>query len=46
MVSRAADYGSHRSPPDPSLPPEKWVAEEKPMPGALREYQYAEDREL
>ncbi len=43
MERRARDYGSHKSPPDMSMTPEQWVAEEKLMPGALREYQYVED---
>jgi hypothetical protein len=43
MERRARDYGSHKSPPDISMTPEQWVAEEKLMPGALRGYQYVED---
>lgn len=43
MELRARDYGSQKSPPDPSMTPEQWIAEEKLMPGALHGYVYAED---
>ena len=43
MELRARDYGSQKSPPDPVMTPERWVAEEKLMPGALRGYTYVED---
>ena len=43
MELRARDYGSQKSPPDPAMTPEQWVAEEKLMPGALHAYKYAED---
>jgi len=43
MEVRARDYGSQKSPPDPTMTPEQWVAEEKLMPGALRAYNYVED---
>jgi hypothetical protein len=43
MELRARDYGSQRSPPDPAMTPEQWVAEEKQMPGALHGYAYVED---
>ncbi len=43
MELRAKDYGSHKSPPDPAMTPEQWVAEEKQMPGALQGYIYVED---
>jgi hypothetical protein len=43
MERRARDYGSHKSPPDMTMTPEQWVAEEKLMPGALMGYQYVED---
>jgi hypothetical protein len=43
MELRARDYGSQKSPPDPGMTPEQWVAEEKLMPGALRGYTYVED---
>ena len=43
MELRARDYGSQRSPPDPAMTPEQWVAEEKLMPGALHGYTYVED---
>jgi hypothetical protein len=42
MELRARDYGSQKSPPDPAMTPEQWVAEEKLMPGALRGYTYVE----
>jgi hypothetical protein len=35
MELRAKDYGSQKSPPEPAMTPEQWVAEEKLMPGAL-----------
>jgi hypothetical protein len=44
MELRARDYGIQKSPPDLTMTPEQWVAEEKLMPGALRGYTYAEDR--
>jgi len=43
MELRVRDYGSQKSPPDEAMTPEQWIAEEKLMPGALHEYQYAED---
>ncbi len=43
MELRASDYGNQKTPPDPSMTPEQWVAEEKLMPGALRKYVYVED---
>jgi hypothetical protein len=43
MELRATDYGSQKSPPDPGITPEQWIAEEKLMPGALQGYQYVED---
>ncbi len=43
MELRARDYGSQKSPPDPAMTPEQWVAEEKLMPGALQGYIYVED---
>jgi len=43
MEQRARDYGRRKSPPEPDMTPERWVAEEKGMPGALRGYRYAED---
>jgi hypothetical protein len=43
MEMRAKDYGSQKSPPEPAMTPEEWVAEEKLMPGALSRYVYAED---
>jgi hypothetical protein len=43
MELRASDYGSQKSPPDLTMTPEQWVAEEKLMPGALQAYLYAED---
>jgi hypothetical protein len=43
MELRARDYGSQKSPPDPAMTPEQWVAEEKLMPGALQGYIYAGD---
>jgi hypothetical protein len=44
MERRARDYGSHKTPPDMTVTPEQWVAEDKLMPGALHGYQYVEDR--
>jgi hypothetical protein len=44
MERRATDYGSQKNPPDATMTPEQWVAEEKLMPGALHGYQYVEDR--
>ena len=43
MERRARDYGNHKSPPDATMTPERWVAEDKLMPGALSGYQYIED---
>jgi hypothetical protein len=43
MELRAKDYGSQKSPPDPAMTPEHWIAEEKLMPGALQGYVYVED---
>ncbi|MBI3824180.1 MAG: hypothetical protein HY289_16050 [Planctomycetes bacterium] len=43
METRAADYGVQRIPPDLSMTPEQWIAEEKLMSGALQGYLYAED---
>jgi len=43
MELRARDYGSQLSPPDPAMTPERWIAEERLMPGALQGYTYAED---
>jgi len=43
MELRAQDYGSQKSPPNPGMTPEQWIAEEKLMPGALRAYRYVED---
>lgn len=43
METRAGDYGLQKVPPDPSMTPEQWIAEEKLMPGALNGYVYAED---
>ena len=43
MELRARDYGSQKSPPDPTMTPEQWVAEEKLMPGALHGHIYVED---
>jgi len=43
MERRARDYGSHKCPPDMAMTPERWVAEEKLMPGALHGYHYVED---
>lgn len=44
MELRASDYGSQKNPPDLSMTPEQWVAEEKLMSGALHGYVYVEDR--
>jgi hypothetical protein len=44
MDLRAKDYGMHRTPPDPNMTAEQWIAEEKLMPGALEGYVYVEDR--
>jgi hypothetical protein len=43
METRARDYGSQKNPPDPAMTPEKWVSEERMMPGALQGYNYVED---
>jgi hypothetical protein len=43
MELRATDYGSQKNPPDLTMTPEQWVAEEKLMPGALQGYRYVED---
>jgi hypothetical protein len=43
MEMRAGDYGNQKKPPDSTMTPEQWVAEEKLMPGALRGYTYVED---
>ena len=43
MELRSDDYGSQKSPPDPGMTPEQWIAEEKLMPDALRGYRYVED---
>jgi hypothetical protein len=43
MEARAKDYGSQKTPPEPDMTPENWIAEEKLMPGALRGYRYTED---
>jgi hypothetical protein len=43
MEFRARDYGNQKSPPDPTMTPEQWVAEEKLMPCALQGYVYVED---
>lgn len=43
MERRANDYGSQKTAPDATMSPEKWVAEEKLMAGALCGYQYVED---
>ncbi len=31
-------------PPDPTMTPERWIDEDRMMPGALRGYIYVEDR--
>jgi hypothetical protein len=43
MERRAADYGSHKSPPVLDMTPEQWVAEQKRTAGAPRGYRYVED---
>ncbi len=43
MELRARDYGSQKSPPDLGMTPERWVAEEKLMHGALQGYTYVEE---
>lgn len=43
MESRAKDYGSQKTPAEPDMTPEQWIAEEKLMPGALQGYIYVED---
>jgi hypothetical protein len=43
MELRATDYGNQKTPPNPTMTPEQWVAEEKLMPGALHGYRYYED---
>jgi hypothetical protein len=43
MEMRAKDYGDNKSPPEPAMTPEEWIADEKLMPGALQGYRYAED---
>jgi hypothetical protein len=43
MELRARDYGNQKSPADSAMTPERWVEEEKLMPGALRGYRYRED---
>lgn len=43
MEMRAEDYGNQKSPPDPEVTPEQWIAEEKLMHGALNGYRYVED---
>jgi hypothetical protein len=43
MERRAQDYGLHKIPPDMTMTPEQWVAEDKLMPGALHGYRYVED---
>src|SRR5437870_422468 len=43
MELRARDYGSQKNPPDAGMTPERWVAEEKLLSGALRGYPYVED---
>jgi hypothetical protein len=43
MERRAKDYGSQKNPPDATMAPEQWVAEEKLMAGALCGHQYVED---
>jgi hypothetical protein len=43
MELRAKDYGSQKTPPDSTMTPEQWVAEEKLMSGALYGYRYVED---
>jgi hypothetical protein len=43
MERRAASYGAQKKPPDPTMTPERWIDEEKLMPGALQGYKYVED---
>jgi hypothetical protein len=43
MEMRAKDYGNQKTPPEPGMTPEQWIAEEKLMPGALQGYTYVED---
>ena len=43
MEMRAADFGNYKTPPEPDMTPEQWIAEEKLMPGALLGYVYIED---
>ena len=43
MELRARDYGSQKNPADPAMTPERWVAEDRLMPGALHGYIYVED---
>jgi hypothetical protein len=43
MELRATDYGNQKTPSNPTMTPEQWVAEEKLMPGALHGYRYCED---
>jgi hypothetical protein len=45
MELRARNYGSFKNPPDVTMTPAQWVAEEKLMPGALQGYRYVEDPE-
>lgn len=40
---RAMDYGAQLNPPQPTMTPEDWIAQDKVMPGALHGYVYAED---
>jgi hypothetical protein len=41
--AQARDYGGQKTPADPAMTPEQWVAEEKLMPGALQGYTYVEE---
>jgi hypothetical protein len=43
MEMRAKDFGLQKTPPDLHMTPERWITEEKLMPGALHKYRYAED---
>jgi hypothetical protein len=43
MEARVSDYGSQKSPPDATMIPEQWIAEDKLMSGALEGYRYVED---
>jgi hypothetical protein len=43
METRARDYGLQTNPPDFTMTPERWAAQEKLMFGALHQYRYAED---